>query len=588
MFGEDSDEEFEPFTAEEVAAAEEELQRYRREHVLFEDDFDCSDSELELVPRARRSGNGVVNTARSYSRQAYADDWLRPFDERTGPLLHSENDDGGEIFSHFFDAEVFALLTDETNRYAEQYFDVHPVAELLHRSRLRDWSGVTVADMRAFIAIILIMGEYPRDSYAEYWTTVVWAEMPGFRAIMSRDRFLLILTFFHVSNNEEAIPRGQPGHRRTFKIDGLTGMLLDRWQKAYYPGRDVSVDEMMIAFKGRCQFIVYHPQKPHKWGLQAWTLSDSRTGYVYNYKLYAGRDPDPPPENLPQAHNAVLRSAGPILVKGHHVYMDNFFSSPSLFDDLASQQTGACGTLRINRQGVPPLIKATKLKKGQPQVVVRDGLKLYISWFDKKQVNLVTTVHNDQVMEKTVRARGQPEHRRTIQKPCAIQLYTDNMRGVDLIDQKISYSLHTHKSLKWWKKMFMVLLEISVRHSHIIHRHFHSQVSAKKVRASIVSSLLHGYQKTTVYKHRPPVDPPLRLTERHWPEPSPEITQGGRSTSRDCIVCSDRSKKRCQTKSRCHQCGYAMCVWPCWMRYHTLVDYKADCSKEYHQPSGTS
>ena len=264
--------------------------------------------------------------------------------------------------------------------------------------------------------------------------------------------------------------------------------------------------------------------------------------------------------------------------------MDNYYTSPALFDELASKKTGACGTLRLNRQGVPQNIKTTKLKKGEPIKSIQEGIKLYISWFDKKQVKLLTTIHNTSVFERTVRAKWEPEHRRTVMKPGAVQLYTDYMRGVDLIDQKIAYNLHTHRSLKWWKKIFMVLLEICVRHTDIICRRLHSRVVTKKIRHRIVHGLLEGHKRLTISAHRPPVDPPHRLTERYWPEPIPR-TPAGSPVCRDCIVCSDRGKKRCQTQTRCHQCGYTMCMWPCWMRYHTLMDYKATCSREYHQPA---
>ena len=39
--------------------------------------------------------------------------------------------------------------------------------------------------------------------------------------IMSRDRFELILSFLHYSNNEDDVARGQPGHDRLFKVRQL-------------------------------------------------------------------------------------------------------------------------------------------------------------------------------------------------------------------------------------------------------------------------------------------------------------------------------------------------------------------------------
>ena len=51
----------------------------------------------------------------------------------------------------------------------------------------------------------------------------------------------------------------------------------------------MSVDESIVAFKGRSAIKVYKPAKPHKWGLKAWVLAESGTGYVYNCNLYTGK-----------------------------------------------------------------------------------------------------------------------------------------------------------------------------------------------------------------------------------------------------------------------------------------------------------
>ena len=85
--------------------------------------------------------------------------------------------------------------------------------------------------------------------------------------------------------------------------------------------------------------------------------------------------------------------------------MDNYFSSPALFEELADNQTGACGTLRVNRCGVPDAVKRANLKSGDPHSAVRDEKLLFISWFDRRLVNLLTTVHNDTLFAKQVRCK---------------------------------------------------------------------------------------------------------------------------------------------------------------------------------------
>jgi hypothetical protein len=46
--------------------------------------------------------------------------------------------------------------------------------------------------------------------------------------------------------------------------------------------------------------------------------------------------------------------------KGHHVYMDNFFSNPTLFEELAKETIYCCGTARGNRKGMPETLKNAK------------------------------------------------------------------------------------------------------------------------------------------------------------------------------------------------------------------------------------
>ena len=49
------------------------------------------------------------------------------------------------------------------------------------------------------------------------------------------------------------------------------------------------MDESIIPFKGRISFIQYLPNKPHKWGMKVYVLTDSLSGYTYSWRLYTGK-----------------------------------------------------------------------------------------------------------------------------------------------------------------------------------------------------------------------------------------------------------------------------------------------------------
>jgi hypothetical protein len=71
----------------------------------------------------------------------------------------------------------------------------------------------------------LLMGINRKPSLKHYWSTRAILVTPIFGKHMSRNRFENILRFLHFNNNENLIPRGQPGYDRLFKlrkiIDGI-------------------------------------------------------------------------------------------------------------------------------------------------------------------------------------------------------------------------------------------------------------------------------------------------------------------------------------------------------------------------------
>ena len=53
--------------------------------------------------------------------------------------------------------------------------------------------------------------------------------------------------------------------------------------------------------------MVYQPNKPHKWGMQAWFLANSRNTYCYNLDIYSGKRADNVDEGVGVTHATVMR-----------------------------------------------------------------------------------------------------------------------------------------------------------------------------------------------------------------------------------------------------------------------------------------
>lgn len=106
--------------------------------------------------------------------------------------------------------------------------------------------------------------------------------------------------------------------------------------------------------------------------------------------------------------------------KGHHLYMDNLYTSPTLFAILSTSGIGACCTLRTNRKGVPHSIKTSKLSKGDAVTATTEGDMLFLKWKDKREVSLLTTIHDDSRVLKERHSRLVSGGTEEISKPYAI------------------------------------------------------------------------------------------------------------------------------------------------------------------------
>lgn len=89
--------------------------------------------------------------------------------------------------------------------------------------------------------------------------------------------------------------------------------------------------------------------------------------------------------------------------------------------------------------------------------------------------------------------------------------------------------------------------------------------------------MLKEYHEPLQKRSVPPtVDNPLRLTERHFPTPIPQTQAQGTRTQRRCHVCSNTTlkiRKRKDTRYMCKDCKVALCVYPCFQRFHTVKYY---------------
>ena len=281
----------------------------------------------------------------------------------------------------------------------------------------------------------------------------------------------------------------------------------------------------------------------------------------------------------------VLRLVEPISGLGHHIYMDNYYTSPALFSRLRSLGFGACGTLRLTRRGVPAEAKS-RLEKGERRLVPVDEGMSVVQWHDKRVVSVLSTIHDDTPVPVERRSRRAPGGRETVEKPRAVVEYNKYMGGVDRGDQLLSYYGYPHRTRKWWRRAFFFLFDAAVVNSYTLYRQKQQggrTLTHEQFRIALAKDLLAAANSpsqappssgsSSSRGHRQEVlNPQSRLHERHFPGQLGK-TATGKQIQHDCTVCSKRKGRgRKTTTFCCKQCQLPMCVVPCFELHHTKTD----------------
>ena len=374
-----------------------------------------------------------------------------------------DNPDIIDFVKLFFNDEDFKILTEETNRYANEYLQQ---SELRHYSRLKRWpsAGVSCDDLKCFIALTIAMGLTVQEDLGEYWSTDPVVQTPFYPSIMSRDFFMNILSFLHLSDNNNYIPRGERGYNPLFKLGKVYENILSRFKNVWYPGQHVCIDEGMIPFRGKVHMRVYAPDKPDKYGLKSYELCDSQNAYCCVFQLYTGKT-EKPASKHGKTYDLVMDIMQEYFKKGHILYIDNYYTSPKLLMDLHKKGTGATGTAR-NRKGFPAAVRDAKLSQKGDKFVMSNGPMMAMKVKDRKDVKMLSTVHSSSSVDT-----GKRNHQGVAIHRCeAIHMYNQFMGAVDRNDQMVAYSSFRRRTLKWWKKVFFHILSLALLNSWIVYR----------------------------------------------------------------------------------------------------------------------
>ena len=178
-------------------------------------------------------------------------------------------------------------------------------------------------------------------------------------------------------------------------------------------------------------------QKAHKTWFQVWWCCCSCCGYLCTFQVCEGKPVDPVSgKSIPEkgmVSQVVKDLVGPFSGSNHVVYMDNFFTSGPLVEELAQDKIYAAGTIKQRAVGFPESLKDLKLSKGS-YACERVGDTCYYVIEDCSTICFVSNVFPEAMETQVVRVQHDADLRFQSVPPL-LSAYNKYMGGVDHLSQ---------------------------------------------------------------------------------------------------------------------------------------------------------
>ena len=477
-----------------------------------------------------------------------------------------------EALQHFLSDELLMELVVATN--------AHAIIKLSGKTFSNNsvwyrWKDVTLSEMKAYLGVVMNMSMNDKPDVKMFFSRDWTQHMPFFLDVFSRRRFLQIHWMLHLKAPEPTTTAVTRGGR----VKNIVNYLQKKCLELYTPERNIAVDESTVGYKGRIIFKTYNPQKPTKWGMRVYVLSDCETGYISCFEPYFGQ---PTTDSLPRSDEPftirIVMHLVDLLVSqtqgsGYHVYTDRFYTSPTLATKLLDEKIHITGTVQKNRKGLPKELKSLRLRNQDIKAYRHSSNKLMtLAWQDKRTIVMLSTWHNANTTTiSRVRRGGRQED---IEKPAVVCDYTEHMGAVDRSDHYCTSYSFTRKTLKWWRKLFFWLVEVSIVNSYILYKKATHATTLRHLtyRQKLVEQLVGDIRNNRSRRLGRPssLDQEERLrNQAHF------IAKAARGRNKDCMVCSlPQSRKTtlffgetCTRKPGLHPGA-------CFKSYHTKKNYK--------------
>ncbi|XP_060766902.1 piggyBac transposable element-derived protein 4-like [Neoarius graeffei] len=508
-----------------------------------------SSSEEEDIPEAEREIFLSKNSNIAWSSAAYAPDGKVAEQNiirmTPGPTRYavSNTHDLVSTFHLFITPAIEKIILEMTNLEGfRKYGD--------------SWKRMDETDLHAYLGLLILAGVYRSrgEAAASLWD----AEngRPIFRATMPLKLFYTYSRMLQFDNHEL-----RPARRVADKLAAIREVW-DKWVERlpylYNPGPDVTVDEQLVPFRGRCPFRQYMPSKPARYGIKLWVACDAKSSYAWKMQVYTGKPTSGGPEKNQGMRVVLDMTEG---LRGHNVTCDNFFTSYELGQQLLKRKITMVGTVRKNKPELPPALLASKEREVFSSKFAFTPTTTLVSYLPKKNKNVVllSTLHRDASISD-----------RADRKPAIILDYNSNKGGVDNLDKVVGTYSCRRMTARWPLVIFHNIIDVSSYNAFVIwreinpnwmpHKQNKRRVFLEQLGKALVTPLIERR------KHVPRTDASAAVVKgiqtSRFPHPpdDPATTAtapAGANKRKRCQFCPP--KKDCKTHTVCCRCQKYIC-----------------------------
>ncbi|XP_067248688.1 piggyBac transposable element-derived protein 4-like [Chanodichthys erythropterus] len=499
-----------------------------------EDDFEEADADQTLISKNGQITWSTIPPPQRPGRSPAA----QVIKLTPGPTRYacSRVEDIKSSFLLFFPSCIQSILVEMTNLEGRRVYGA-------------DWRDVDWTDMETYIGLILLAGVYrsKNENLESLWDAQTGRAIFG--AVMPLKKFKI---FSRVIRFDDKATR--PARRENDKlapIRDLWNSWVERLPMMFNPGPNITVDECLVSFRGRCMFKQYMPNKPAKYGIKIWAACDAKTSYAWSMQIYTGKPRDGPPERNQGMRVVLDLTTG---LQGHTVTCDNFFTSYALGQELLKRKMTMVGTVRRNKPELPSALLTTRDRAVHSSLFAFTETHSLVSYCPKRHRNvlLMSTCHKDAKISD-----------REDRKPEVILDYNRCKGGVDNLDKMVASYSCKRKTNRWPMVVFSTILDVSAINAFVVWREINPswergkstqrRIFLEQLGKALVSPLMERRQ------HLPRAPASASILKRQWDSsnaPGPSTEPQPKRTR--CQVCP--RAKDAKTDKQCVICKRAICA----------------------------